>query len=150
MQRRACVRTISEAECAVSRPLSKWRPISELTEGWDKGGGECLAEEIDGRVAASKRKRCYLNTFNWFPHQPFHVTGHITYYHARKKKDTQLVGVSTCTFQCTNKTQTRERWKGQSSAKVVSSLLRWTRSLRATLIKCRMDRGLVGVQMDDP
>lgn len=80
------MRTISEAECAVSRPLSKWRPISELTEGWDKGGGECLAEEIDGRVAASKRKRCYLNTFNWFPHQPFHVTGHITYYHARKKK----------------------------------------------------------------
>lgn len=103
------MRTISEAECAVSRPLSKWRPISELTEGWDKGGGECLAEEIDGRVAASKRKRCYLNTFNWFPHQPFHVTGHITYYHARKKKDMQLVGVSsTCTFQCTNKTQKRE------------------------------------------
>lgn len=80
------MRTISEPECVVSRPLSEWRPISELTEGWDKGGGACLAEEVDGWVAASKRKRCYLNTFNWFPHQPFHVTGHITYYHARKKK----------------------------------------------------------------
>lgn len=61
------MRTISEAECTGSRPLSERRPIFELTEDWDKGGGECLAEEVDGREAASKRKRCYLNTFNWFP-----------------------------------------------------------------------------------
>lgn len=77
------------------------------------------------------------------------VISHITM--QGKSKDAQLVGVSpTCTFQWTNKAQKRERWKGQSSAKVVSSLLSWTRSLRATLIKCRMDRGVAGVQMDDP
>lgn len=81
------------------------------------------------------------------PHRAFHVACFFTYCHAEKGQTTS--GWVYHVHILLNKYNTEaERWKGQSSVKVVSSHLSLTRSLRVTLIKCSID-GLGGCQMDE-
>lgn len=93
MQRRACVRTISEAECAISRPLSEWRPISELKAGTKVEVHVSQRKWMDGLPLVKGRDvirtRLIGSPISLFM---LPVISHITM--QEKKKGAQLVGVS--------------------------------------------------------
>lgn len=97
---------------------------------------------MDGQQRYSKRKRCYLNMLNRFPHRTFYVTFHIAHCHAKKGHN-----CSGCVSRArSTETQNRGREMEKVSHRSRLSHPSWTRALRFTLIKCRVDRvGWVGV-----